>query len=257
MEVVGGRDTLGDTIEWCLRFYRAIGKQPIHIRKEAPGHLANRLQAALWREAVSAVVTGLASVEDVDTAISAGPGLRWAVMGPHMTFHLGGGEGGIAHMLEQFKPAFESWWASMSTPELSAGDNASKSSMASRRKRAAAPWPTGSGARRGAAAAVGIEGWRRLMTLQLRAWRLRPTPMLGETIGRAFRSHGGPLGRPAGADVRQQGVRWTWAELAEKVDAFAAGLVAMGLKPGDRVGIWSPNNAEWIITQYRHRQGRR
>ena len=77
------------------------------------------LQAALWREAVSAVVTGLASVEDVDTAISAGPGLRWAAMGPHMTFHLGGGEGGIEHMLAQFKPVFESWWATMSTPSLS------------------------------------------------------------------------------------------------------------------------------------------
>ncbi len=106
-------------MSWCLDFYRHIGKRPIHIRKEAPGHLANRLQAALWREAVSAVITGLASVEDVDTAISAGPGLRWAAMGPHMTFHLGGGEGGIEHLLAQFKPAFETWWASMSTPELS------------------------------------------------------------------------------------------------------------------------------------------
>jgi 3-hydroxyacyl-CoA dehydrogenase len=88
-------------------------------RKEAAGHLANRLQAALWREAVSAVVSGLASVEDVDTAISAGPGLRWAAMGPHMTFHLGGGEGGMPHMLNQFRPAFEAWWATMTTPALS------------------------------------------------------------------------------------------------------------------------------------------
>ncbi len=119
VEVVAGRDTTADTVAWCLDFYRHIGKRPIHIRKEAPGHLANRLQAALWREAVSAVVTGLATVQDVDTAISAGPGLRWAAMGPHMTFHLGGGEGGIEHLLAQFKPAFETWWASMSTPDLS------------------------------------------------------------------------------------------------------------------------------------------
>ena len=119
VEVVAGRDTAPQTVAWCLEFYRHIGKKPIHIRKEAAGHLANRLQAALWREAVSAVVTGLASVEDVDTAISAGPGLRWAAMGPHMTFHLGGGEGGIEHMLAQFRPAFEAWWATMSTPELS------------------------------------------------------------------------------------------------------------------------------------------
>jgi carnitine 3-dehydrogenase len=119
VEVVAGRDTAPDTVAWCLEFYRHIGKKPIHIRKEAPGHLANRLQAALWREAVGAVVTGLATVEDVDTAISSGPGLRWAAMGPHMTFHLGGGEGGIEHMLAQFRPAFESWWATMSTPDLS------------------------------------------------------------------------------------------------------------------------------------------
>jgi carnitine 3-dehydrogenase len=119
VEVVAGRDTAPETVAWCLGFYRHIGKRPIHIRKEAAGHLANRLQAALWREAVSAVITGLASVEDVDTAISAGPGLRWAAMGPHMTFHLGGGEGGIEHMLSQFKPVFESWWATMTTPELS------------------------------------------------------------------------------------------------------------------------------------------
>jgi carnitine 3-dehydrogenase len=119
VEVVAGRETSPETVAWCLAFYKHIGKKPIHIRKEAAGHLANRLQAALWREAVSAVVTGLASVEDVDTAISAGPGLRWAAMGPHMTFHLGGGEGGIEHLLAQFKPVFESWWATMSTPELS------------------------------------------------------------------------------------------------------------------------------------------
>jgi 3-hydroxyacyl-CoA dehydrogenase len=119
VEVVAGRESSPETVAWCLAFYRHIGKKPIHIRKEAPGHLANRLQAALWREAVSAVVTGLATVEDVDTAISAGPGLRWATMGPHMTFHLGGGEGGIEHLLAQFRPAFESWWATMSTPDLS------------------------------------------------------------------------------------------------------------------------------------------
>ena len=118
VEVVAGRDTAPETVAWCLDFYKHIGKKPIHIRKEAAGHLANRLQAALWREAVSAVVTGLASVEDVDTAISAGPGLRWAAMGPHMTFHLGGGQGGIEHLLAQFKPAFETWWSTMSTPDL-------------------------------------------------------------------------------------------------------------------------------------------
>lgn len=119
VEVVAGRETAPETVAWCLDFYRHIGKRPIQIRKEAAGHLANRLQAALWREAVSAVATGLASVEDVDTAITAGPGLRWAIFGPHMTFHLGGGDGGMTHMLAQFKPAFEAWWRTMETPALS------------------------------------------------------------------------------------------------------------------------------------------
>jgi carnitine 3-dehydrogenase len=118
VEVVGGKATTPATTTWCVQFYRHIGKRPILVRREAPGHLANRLQAALWREAVNAVVTGLASVEDVDTAISAGPGLRWAAMGPHMTFHLGGGAGGMAHMLAQFRPAFTAWWKTLGTPEL-------------------------------------------------------------------------------------------------------------------------------------------
>jgi 3-hydroxyacyl-CoA dehydrogenase len=119
VEVVGGRHTTPETVAWCLDFYNHIGKRAIHVRKEAPGHLANRLQAALWAEAISAVTSGLASVEDVDTAISAGPGLRWALMGPHQTFNLAGGDGGMAHMLHQFRPAFQTWWASMSKPELS------------------------------------------------------------------------------------------------------------------------------------------
>jgi 3-hydroxyacyl-CoA dehydrogenase len=119
VEVVGGRLTSPETVAWCLAFYNHIGKRAIHIRKEAPGHLANRLQAALWAEAISAVTSGLASVEDVDTAISAGPGLRWALMGPHQTFNLAGGDGGMTHFLNQFRPAFQTWWASMAKPELS------------------------------------------------------------------------------------------------------------------------------------------
>jgi carnitine 3-dehydrogenase len=118
VEVVGGQATARETIDWCMRFYRHIGKEPIHLKKEVLGHLANRLQAALWREAVSAVASGLASVEDVDRAVAYGPGLRWAIMGPHLTFHLGGGDGGLAHMLNQFKPSFEAWWKTMGTPAL-------------------------------------------------------------------------------------------------------------------------------------------
>ena len=118
VEVVGGEGTDPEAVDWTLAFYRAMGKQPIHLRKERPGHLANRLQAALWREAVSAVAEGMASVADVDAAIAYGPGLRWAVMGPHMIFHLGGGEAGMAGFLDHFGPPIESWWRDLGSPTL-------------------------------------------------------------------------------------------------------------------------------------------
>jgi 3-hydroxyacyl-CoA dehydrogenase len=118
VEVVGGAATAPETIAWCMDFYRHVGKEPIHLKKEALGHLANRLQAALWREAINAVASGLASVEDVDRAVAYGPGLRWAIMGPALTFHLGGGDGGLAHMFQQFRPSFEAWWQTMGTPTL-------------------------------------------------------------------------------------------------------------------------------------------
>jgi carnitine 3-dehydrogenase len=118
VEVVGGDQTAPWAIERALSFYTAIGKQPIHIRKEVAGHVANRLQAALWREAVHLVADGVASVADIDTAISAGPGLRWALMGPHLTFHLAGGVGGIGHFLTQFAAPMASWWETLGNPIL-------------------------------------------------------------------------------------------------------------------------------------------
>ena len=99
-------------------FYTAIGKQPIHIRREVPGHVANRLQAAWWREAVHVMAEGVASVADVDRAISAGPGLRWALMGPHPIFHLAGGVGGLDHFLDQFAAPMVNWWETLGNPTL-------------------------------------------------------------------------------------------------------------------------------------------
>ncbi len=99
-------------------FSAPIGKRPIHIRREVAGHVANRLQAALWREAVALVADGVASVADIDTAISEGPGLRWALMGPHLTFHLAGGTGGMAHFLDQFAEPMRNWWQDLGQPEL-------------------------------------------------------------------------------------------------------------------------------------------
>jgi 3-hydroxyacyl-CoA dehydrogenase len=119
VEVVGGERTAPAAIDRALAFYKAIGKRPIHIRREVAGHVANRLQAALWREAVHLVAAGVASVADVDAAISEGPGLRWAWMGPHLTFHLAGGTGGMTHFLEQLGPPLESWWGDLGEPRLS------------------------------------------------------------------------------------------------------------------------------------------
>jgi carnitine 3-dehydrogenase len=120
VEVVGGARASAEAVQTALRFYRGIGKHPIEIRKEVPGHLANRLQAALWREAVHLVAEGVASVADVDAAISEGPGLRWALMGPHTTFHLAGGEGGLEHFLHHLLPAFASWWDDLGDPRVDA-----------------------------------------------------------------------------------------------------------------------------------------
>jgi carnitine 3-dehydrogenase len=117
VEVVGGRLTSEDTIRNALAFYSSIGKKPIRIRREVQGHVANRLQAALWREAFYLVQRGIVSVEDVDTAIAHGPGLRWALLGPFLNMHLSGGAGGIAHVLE-------GWWRDLGSVTLNGKLNA-------------------------------------------------------------------------------------------------------------------------------------
>jgi len=118
VEVIGGELTSADTIERTLAFYAAIGKRPIHVKREVKGHIANRLQAALWREAFHLVEQGVASVADIDTAIAHGPGLRWAVMGPFMNLHLSGGAGGIAHVLAHLGGPIEDWWQDLGAPSM-------------------------------------------------------------------------------------------------------------------------------------------
>lgn len=118
VEVIGGKRTSPETIQRTLDFYRAIGKRPINPKKEVKGHIANRLQAALWREAFHLVAIGAASVSDIDDAIAYGPGLRWAVMGPFSNLHLSGGEGGMRHLLEHLGGPIESWWDDLGTPVL-------------------------------------------------------------------------------------------------------------------------------------------
>lgn len=122
VEVVPGERTSEQAVEGALAFYTAVGKRPIRLRRELPGHVANRLQAALWQEAYSLVERGVATVADIDTAIAHGPGLRWAVLGPFANQHLSGGRGGIAHVLEHLGPPTEAWWRDLGqvtlTPEL-------------------------------------------------------------------------------------------------------------------------------------------
>lgn len=120
VEMVGGRLTSEQTLEDARIFYEKMKRVTIRVRNEVVGHLANRLTSALFREAVSIVDQGIGSVEDVDKAITYGPGMRWALMGPHLTYHLGGGSGGYRHYLDHLGPTQEARWKELGTPKLTA-----------------------------------------------------------------------------------------------------------------------------------------
>ena len=110
VEVVGGAKTSSETVQRAIDFYASIGKKPIHLRKEVVGHVANRLQAALYREVVNLIHLGVLDVTDADTAVCWGPGMRWGVMGPNLLFHLGGGAGGIKHFMDHLSGPLATWW---------------------------------------------------------------------------------------------------------------------------------------------------
>ena len=118
VEVVGGEKTSADAVAWANAFYKRAGKAPVVLNREIPGFIATRLQEAIWREALHMVASGEATVEQIDTAITNGPGPRWALMGPCMVFHVGGGEGGMAYNLDQFGPALKLPWTRLEAPEL-------------------------------------------------------------------------------------------------------------------------------------------
>ncbi len=118
VEVAGGKLTARETLDWTVNFYRAIGKVPVLMKKEAVGHLANRLTAALFREAVHLVAEGHTTVEDIDEVVTSGPGLRWALQGPFTTYHLAGGRGGIAHYMRHLGPTQQDRWQSLGNPRL-------------------------------------------------------------------------------------------------------------------------------------------
>jgi carnitine 3-dehydrogenase len=116
VELVGEDESI---VQQAAELYRSLGRRPVILRREMPGHIANRLSSALYREAVYLVEQGIASVADIDAALCNGPGLRWAIMGPHMTYHLGGGPGGIEHYLSHLGPSQVRRWDSLGNPLLS------------------------------------------------------------------------------------------------------------------------------------------
>jgi 3-hydroxyacyl-CoA dehydrogenase len=118
VEIVGGAQTSEETIRRAVEFYTALGKRTIRLHKEVPGHVANRLQAALSREVYHLVSEGVVTAADADTALSWGPGLRWGIMGSLLLNHLGGGQGGIEHFFEQFTGPMTSWWKVLGQPVL-------------------------------------------------------------------------------------------------------------------------------------------
>ncbi|MGV8873100.1 MAG: 3-hydroxyacyl-CoA dehydrogenase NAD-binding domain-containing protein [Rhodococcus sp. (in: high G+C Gram-positive bacteria)] len=118
VEVVPGAATTPELAQAAIDFYEFLGKKPVLVRAEVSGHITNRLQAALWREAYSLVDRGVATVADIDTAISYGPGLRWAIVGPLTTQHLSGGSGGMRHLLEHLGPPTQKWMDDLGEPQL-------------------------------------------------------------------------------------------------------------------------------------------
>jgi 3-hydroxyacyl-CoA dehydrogenase len=119
VEVVGGSQTAAEVVAWTMDFYRHIGKYPVHVKKEVVGHIANRLSAALFREALYMVDEGIATASDIDAVITHALGLRWALMGPFLTYHLAGGEGGIQYYMEHLGPTQKARWRTLGTPHLS------------------------------------------------------------------------------------------------------------------------------------------
>lgn len=118
VEVVGGTKTSEDAVRRAMAFYAEIGKKAVRLNKELPGHVANRLQAALYREVLYLIEQGVLNVSDADDAVSYGPGLRWGVMGPSLQWHLGGGQGGIKHFMEHLLPGMVQMWKLLGTPDV-------------------------------------------------------------------------------------------------------------------------------------------
>ena len=121
VEIVGGKNTAPEAIEAAKQVYSALGMQPLHVRKEVPGFIADRLLEALWREALHLVNDGVATTGEIDDAIRFGAGLRWSFMGTFLTYTLAGGDAGMRHFMAQFGPALQLPWTYLPAPELTEG----------------------------------------------------------------------------------------------------------------------------------------
>lgn len=118
VEVVAGEQTSEECHQWAVDLYAATGKQPLKLTKEVPGFVADRIMEAVWREILHMIDNDMATVEEIDASVRYGPGLRWAIMGPLSVLHLGGGEGGMAHLIHQFGPSLKAPWTFLEAPEL-------------------------------------------------------------------------------------------------------------------------------------------
>jgi carnitine 3-dehydrogenase len=118
VEVVAGELTSAGVQEWAVAFYRATGKRPLKLSREIPGFVADRIMEAVWREILHMLNHDMATVAEIEAAVRYGPGLRWALMGPLTVLHLGGGEGGMAHLIHQFGPSLKAPWSFLEAPEL-------------------------------------------------------------------------------------------------------------------------------------------
>jgi len=118
VEIVPGKKTQKKFLNKANKFYKSISMNPIMVKKELPGYLSDRLQEALWREALHIINEGYATTEDLDRAIEDGPGIRYSLMGTFLTFHLAGGQDGMKHMLKQFGPALKLPWTKLKAPKL-------------------------------------------------------------------------------------------------------------------------------------------
>lgn len=118
VELMGNDKTDSAAIDAARSFYESIGKVCVELKKEVPGHIANRIQVAVWREAIHLMMENVASLEDIDKAVTYGPGLRWAALGPNALFHLGGGEGGIRGFCDHLGDPCQTWWNDLGTPSI-------------------------------------------------------------------------------------------------------------------------------------------